>query len=192
MCRVRSCWSGCGMRTPTRSRTRCGWCSFTLRRKLGEPSPDRDRARRRLPDRLMRGSVRTRLVLAVVGIFGAAMALILGASYLLIAGHLRRTLPADEASAVLERPARAVRARGPRHDAAGDGRRAPRRAQTAGSTERDSRGRRAHEWRPTWRSGSRSAVLPMRCVSSATPSTQCSTACRRASPRSALHRERKP
>ncbi len=50
----------------------------------------------------MRGSVRTRLVLAVVGIFGAAMALILGASYLLIAGHLRRTLPADEASAVLD------------------------------------------------------------------------------------------
>lgn len=50
----------------------------------------------------MRGSVRTRLVLAVVGIFGAAMALILGASYLLIAGHLRRTLPAAEASAVLD------------------------------------------------------------------------------------------
>lgn len=51
---------------------------------------------------MMRGSMRTRLVVSVVGIFAAATALILGASYLLIAGHLRRTLPAAEASAVLD------------------------------------------------------------------------------------------
>lgn len=45
--------------------------------------------------------MRTRIVLAVVGIFAAATALILGASYLLIADHLRSTLPAAEADAVL-------------------------------------------------------------------------------------------
>ena len=67
-----------------------------LRRKLGEPARDRDRAGRRVPHV---SAVRLRLTLFYAGLLAAASGLLLGASYVLVRAHLdahagRRRWPA--------------------------------------------------------------------------------------------------